>query len=928
MLKIILSFFLVSFTVTIFGGTWIYFRIQANLPPVHRVEDYQPLLVTEVLDRNNKKIGEFFVERRRLVDLSQIPQHVIQAFIATEDSQFYEHKGINWLAVLRAIWANIKAAEKVQGASTITQQLVKTLFLTPEKTFERKFKEMLLAQRIERNMTKDEILYLYLNQIFFGQNSYGIAMAAETYFRKPVKDLNVAEAAILAGLPKAPTAYNPIKNPKRSKERQLYVLKRMTELGFISEAVAKEAAQLPIKIYLRESFVPQAHGVVEMVRLLLSKTFGEIDLAQKGFQIVTTIDLDSQIQAQKAVEIHLKELDKRQGFRGPIARLSNEEERLNFLKNYRDELVEKKNPERILLPNGEFQKLPEFNSNFSPENGIPPYLQIGQVYKGVVTGIDDTLGLLYVQVAECPGIIDIDTARWARPFNPEEPSYPLSKFSHILKPNDVVWVRLKSNTVDLSRPQKIAAKIKDAKLPKATSFVALELEQEPLVEGALLTIDHRTQEIEALVGGYDFRRSQFNRVVQALRQTGSAYKTFIYAAALDKGYHPSSLLLDAPVVYENQGKKYQDEWMPSNHGKQFEGEITLRNALIRSLNVPAVKVIEDIGVPYAVEYSRRLGIFSKLNEDFTLALGSSSLTLFEMTKAFAVFASLGRDVKPILIRSIKSSDGKEIATNISLDEWFSEAISTWKKHFEDRRKEFLEKQNELNQTKEELAVHADKNKGNERLNQEDSDEKPFRIEEHIFFPDPNQLISPQTAYLMTSILMGVIRDPNGTAARIANELPAVELAGKTGSTNDYFDGWFIGYSPYYTTGVWVGFDKEGTLGKGEVGGRTALPIWIEHMKYLHRNHNDPNQPLKFEIPEGIEFVKIDYDSGEPAKPGSRRTLHQAFRTADVKKLEELTIQGRGYESIKKDLDEEPSLPSEQESPSHSDDEESKKHYDD
>lgn len=882
------------------SGLVLYKKLESGLPPIESINDYKPLLVTQIYDRNGKKIGEFFKERRILVPVNEIPQVVIQAFLAAEDDQFYEHQGINWLAIARAALANLKAGQTVQGASTITQQLVKTLFLTPEKTFERKFKEMLLAQKIEKNLKKDEILYLYLNQIFFGQNSYGIGMASETYFRKPVKDLTLPEAAILAGLPKAPSAYSPVRNPKRAKERQLYVLKRMADLGYIPQKVAKEAGDLRLKVYLRESFIPQSHGFVETMRLLLAKTISEDDLATQGYQIKTTIDLDQQIVAQESVERNLRDLDKRQGFRGSAEHLDDKARWPEFFEKSRSELIEKSSPERIILASGEFERLAEFDSAYKASGGIPKYLVLQNVYKGLVTDVSDALGIAYVQVGELKGIIDVETARWARPFAPETKMYALARLSTALKPGDVVWLRLKAQNFNLTRFAKLKDKSKSLSLPDPGTYAQFELEQEPMVEGATLTLDHNKQEVITMVGGYNFKRSQFNRVLQALRQTGSSYKTFVYAAALDRGYHPSSLLLDAPIVYENQGKKFEDEWKPTNHSRSYDGEVTVRNALIRSLNVPAVKIIEDIGVPFALDYSRRLGIFSELNEDFTLVLGSSSITLYEMTKTFGVFARLGKSINPKVITEVKDRTGSIVAADVTMDQWFGEELEVQKRQFEERRVAYLEKQ------KPEDSVASESASADEvQVTEEDAvgiKEINKPIEPAIFFKNPEQIISPQTAYLMTSILSGVIRDPNGTAARVSGEL-AFDVAGKTGSTNDYVDGWFVGYSPLYTTGVWVGFDQERTLGPSEVGGRTALPIWTDIMKSLHVEHGNNKDQLKFQIPEDIQFVRVDYETGERAKPGSRRVISQAFRLEDIKKLEEAQIREENVESTKEDLDE-------------------------
>lgn len=870
----------------------VYRSIVSDLPPIESINDYKPLLVTQVYDRNNQKIGEFFKERRTLVEYEQIPKLVVQAFLAAEDDQFFQHKGVNWLAVLRAAIANIKAGQTVQGASTITQQLVKTMFLTPERTFERKFKEMLLSQKLESRLSKEEILYLYLNQIFFGQNSYGIGVAAETYFRKPVQDLTVAEAAILAGLPKAPSAYSPVRNPKRAKERQIYVLNRMADLGYIPRAMADEAIGLPIKVYLRESFVPQSHGFVETIRLLLSKEFPEDRLASEGFSIHTTIDLEQQIKAQASVEKHLRDLDKRQGFRGELERLEDKATWSEYLQTYREQLIQRHSPERVILPTGEFDHLPEFNQDYMAKSGLPSYMSLNQNYRALILEVNDTMGIAIAQIGELKGIIDLETTRWARPFNPETRPYHLNKLSAALQSGDVVWAKVTQPQYNLARLNNLKTRLTRITVPEAGRYAQFELEQEPLVEGALLSLDHIKQDVIALVGGYSFTRSQFNRVLQAQRQSGSAFKTFIYAAALDQGYHPSSLLLDAPIVYENQGKKYEDEWKPTNYSRAFNGEITFRNALIRSLNIPTVKVIEDIGVPMATDYARRLQIFSPLNPDFTLALGSSSVTLYEITKAFGIFARLGKNLVPRVVTEVKDRYNEVVLENVNLDLWFADQLKPIQEGFEERRQAYLASLTEQAQEEEPTSV--------EEAPIEPARSKKPPLEPSIFFNNPDQLISPQTAYLMTSILRGVIRDPNGTAGRVNAEI-AYDVAGKTGSTNDYVDGWFVGYSPLYTTGVWVGFDQERTLGPAEVGGRTALPIWADMMQSLHERFKDQKEQPEFTIPSGIELVDVDYETGETAKPGSSRVITQAFRIPDLKKLEEAQVREHNVEATKEDL---------------------------
>jgi len=386
----------------------------------------------------------------------------------------------------------------------------------------------------------------------------------------------------------------------------------------------------------------------------------------------------------------------------------------------------------------------------------------------------------------------------------------------------------------------------------------LELDQEPLVEGSLLSFDEQTQDVLAMVGGYSFARNEFNRALQAARQTGSSFKALVYASALDKGFTPATPIMDAPVVFEDEKAKDVEEgqeeakvWKPSNHGKNFGGEITFRNALVKSLNIPAVKVIEDVGVPWATDYARRLGVFSPLNPDFTLVLGSSSVTLYEMTKVFGQFGRLGKRLRPIIIRKVEDHGGQKILDLVSLDVRFNKEISEIDKSYDDRREAFLAKKKSM--TPEQLA-----------------EEQKKHPDANFFFDDPEQIIKPQTAYIMTTLLKGVVEDPNGTGGRARSI--GREVAGKTGTTNGYYDAWFIGYTPQIVTGVWVGFDKERSIGKGEVGGRAALPIWAEYMKAAHEGLPE----MTFATPEGIVFASIDSDTGKLASANTKNTIRQAF----------------------------------------------------
>jgi penicillin-binding protein 1A len=867
---------IVTGTVTLFIALA---KFNSDLPQMIGLSDYKPLLVSEVFDRNGKKFGEFFREKRMLMPYDKIPKHVVQAFVAAEDDTFFQHSGVNYIAMIRAFLANIRSGRKSQGGSTITQQVARSILLmSNEKTYGRKIREILLAQRMERALSKEEIMYLYLNQIYLGQGAHGVGAAAHVYFRKDVKDLTVPEAAILAGLPQAPTRYSPITNPSSAKDRQRYVIHRMADVGFITKDAAKKYAEEPVKLFVWQNFKEIAPSYLETLRQLLVEEVGEELLLDKGIKIYTGLDVDKQVKAQEYVQSGLRTLDKRQGYRGPLKNLTDSKTVAEYLLETRNDLMDEYSPERILKPDGTFEPRGPLNLTGKDEKGnllpiLPYFIPVGKITSGVVTKVDDSAGLVFVRFAENKGLIDLETMSWARKPDPNVRSEdaPVKKPSTVLKVGDVVQIKI---TDAFFKPgERLTKMLEDEKkkkagragakleLPNLKEYCGLALEQEPLVEGALFSVDEKSQDVLALVGGYDFDRSKFNRVLQAARQTGSAFKAFVYLSALDKGFTPATPIIDAPIVFDEPTEEGQDDpkakiapkkpgknqkeeevkiWRPKNHGNKFGGEILFRNALIRSLNVPAVKVIEKVGVNWAATYARRIGIFSPLNMDFTLTLGSSSVTLYEMTRAFGVIGRLGQRLSPIMVKKVIDADGKELATNISLDRRFKTELTRINDEFEEKRQKYLQ------------------------------DPEAAKNEPPIYFADKDQLIRPQTAYVLTTILQGVIDESGGTggAARALGR----PVAGKTGTTNGYYDAWFVGYTPDIVSGVWVGFDEEKNLGRGEVGGKSALPIWLDYMKMAHENVS----PHGFPVPDGVVFANIDNETGRLVSPGSKSVVRQAF----------------------------------------------------
>ena len=551
------------------GAYVVLSRVSAALPELIGIAEYKPLLVTEVYDRTGKKFGEFFREKRILTPYDQIPKTVVQAFTSSEDASFFRHEGLNYVAMVRAFIANVRTGRKAQGGSTITMQVARGLLLSSEKTYSRKIREMMLARKMEQQLKKDEILYLYLNQIYLGQGAHGVGAAAQVYFRKDVKDLTVPEAAILAGLPQAPSSYSPIHHPAAAKERQRYVLHRMAEEGHISHADADKFAKDSVKLFVWENFREMAPFYLESVRQMLVAAVGEEMVLDKGIKVHTGMDLRKQVKAQEHVQKGLRELDKRQGFRGPLKNLSDATEIAAFLLNSRNKLMDDYSPERILKADGTFDPRGPLNLTGKDKAGqdlplLPEYLPAGKIVDAVVTKVDDDTGLTHVRFAESKGLIDLETMAWARvpDANVRSRDAAIRKPSVALKVGDVIMIKIAGPHFKSERLEKMPAdKRRKLSLPDFNAFARVELEQEPLVEGALLALDEKTADVITLVGGYDFAKKKFNRALQAARQTGSSFKAFIYLSALDKGYTPATPIIDAPVVFD-EVEEGQDSTKP------------------------------------------------------------------------------------------------------------------------------------------------------------------------------------------------------------------------------------------------------------------------------------------------------------------------------------------------------------------------------
>ncbi len=765
-----------------------YFYLSESLPRVDTLADYRPPIITRVLSDEGEVIAELFEERRIVVPVSKMPMQLIQAFVAAEDSNFFKHKGIDIVSIFRAALKNIEAGGIVQGGSTITQQVAKSLLLTPERKFKRKFKEAILAYRMEKRLSKEEILYLYLNQIFLGHGAYGVQAAAENYFDKDVDQLTLAECSMLAGLPKAPSRYSPYSHYDRAKERQVYVLGRMVNEGFITqeEADLAKAEELIIRPRINQHINDAAY-FTEQVRRYLEDTYGKDLLYHGGLEVQTSMNLNMQLAAQAAVQANLRDHDKRQGYRGPLAVMSVEEE-TEFLRQ-------------------------------QTETFAAQAPKIDDIVGGVVSGADQKN--LHVRIADRDGHIQLSAAKWAGP-------------PQVVKRTSTASGNASAATTRLPVGAKIQVRI--LAMPEKGPW-QLSLEQEPEAQGALLAMDPHNGQIKAMVGGYDFRTSQFNRVLQARRLPGSAMKPLIYAAALDKGYTPATVILDTPLIFkERQENGEIKEWKPKNYSKRFYGPVPLRTALAKSYNVITIKILEDIGVRYAANYARKLGIESRLDEDLTLGLGSSALTPMELARSYAVLANGGVRVVPTYINKILDRDGKVIESNDPAD--FPGGPQAGQKLIGQSR---------------------------------------------------NRVISPETAYLTTNLMESVVQQGTGWRAKSLKR----PVAGKTGTTNDLKDAWFIGFTPQLLAATWVGYDLERPLGKRETGSQAAAPAWVAFMEEA-----TAGMPVEqFPVPDSIEFRPIDPLTGLLAPEDSPEIVIEAFapNTAPVSyAIEEKTPQAKDF----------------------------------
>ena len=735
-MKLKLIIILVLLSILSGGIAGGYIAVSRGVPSIEELKKYNPSGGTRIYSDDDVLIGELKIEKGIFVPIDSIPKNMVNALVAVEDSRFWTHKGIDYIGIARALATDIIHVSFREGGSTITQQLAKVVFLSPEKTIKRKLMEVTLAMKIEKSLTKKEILELYLNKVYFGHGAYGVEMASKKYFGKSAKQLNLAEASLIAGLVKAPSSYSPFNNLTKAKKRQFTVLSRMEDEGYISREQKENTYRQPLNLSSLKKSSEVNGYFTEYVRKYLEEKYGEDTVYRSGLKVYTTLNRGMQEAAVNAVQAGIRDVDKRRGWRGPI------EQRKDI--DIDSELKSKE---------------------LSTTVAVSP----GDIYSGVVLKVNAKEAL--IKTRGVIGRLSLNDAKWAsKVLNSKQGTAKIIKnfdLTSILKPGDMVKVSIKS-------------------IQKQT--LQLSLEQDPEVEGALVAVEPYTGFIRAMVGGYDFTKSDFNRVLFAKRQPGSSFKPIIYAAAMDHGFTPASIINDEPITYPGGTGK---EWSPENADHKFYGPTRLREALIYSRNVVTVRLVDSIGIDALTNFTRSVGFYGDMPRNLSVALGSFSITPLELVMAYNVLASNGIKTNPVYIKYVSDRQGR-------------------------------------------IVESCD--------------------------PNPEEVISPQTAFLITSMMEDVVRYGTGWRARALGR----PVAGKTGTTNDYKDAWFVGYTPDLVASVWVGFDNLKSLGSQETGARAASPIWVSFM-----NNALKGEPENFSSPEGIVSYFIDPETGLLSSDGSR-----------------------------------------------------------
>ncbi|HEY7845296.1 MAG TPA: penicillin-binding protein 1A [Bradyrhizobium sp.] len=763
------------------GAIWHFSK---DLPDYSQLQDYEPPVMTRVHAVDGSLLGEYARERRLYLPIQAVPKLVINAFLAAEDKNFYEHGGIDYSGMARAaiLYAqNYGSGRRPQGASTITQQVAKNFFFTNEVSFSRKIKEALLAMRLEQAYSKDKILELYLNEIYLGLGAYGIAAASLVYFDKSVNELTIAEASFLAALPKAPGALHPVRNHDRAVERRNYVIDRLQENGWIKASDADKARKDPLVVAGRSNSAHTFAGeyFAEEVRRDIFERYGEKKLYEGGLSVRTTLDPKIQVMARKTMVAGLVKYDEEQGYRGPI-------QKLDISGDWGVKLAEIKSLSDI----SPWQMAVVLEtSDQSARVGFQPARDLG----GAVSKERKT------------GLVSLDGVKWARAASGGAKGKTPTSVSQVLQAGDVIYVDplfREGNPVDGQ----------------------YRLEQIPEVSGAMVVMDPWTGRVLAMVGGFSFDQSQFNRATQAYRQPGSSFKPIVYSAALDNGYTPSTVVLDAPIeIDQGQGAGV---WRPENFSaNKYQGPVTLRNALRQSLNTVTVRLAQDIGMPLISEYARRFGVYDELPNYLSYALGAGETTVMRMVTAYSMIANGGRRVKPTLIDRIQDRYGHTIFKHDARECRGCDAPGGWK-----------------NQPEPQLVDRRE------------------------------QVLDAMTAYQITSLLEGVVNAGTATVVREVGK----PIAGKTGTTNEAKDAWFVGFSPDIAVGIYMGYDKPRPLGKGNAatGGHLAAPIARDFLKLALAD----KPAVPFKVPAGIKLIRVVSKTGMRAGPGENAgTILEAFK---------------------------------------------------
>jgi len=763
---IILSLF--SFIALPALGLAIYvINIYPDLPDASSLKDVSYQVPLRITSSDGKLISEIGTKKRIPLAYADIPEKMSQAIISAEDSNFFRHGGVDYKGLARAAYELITTGKKKSGGSTITMQVARNFFLSKEKTYLRKLNEIVLSYKIEHQISKQEIIALYLNKIFLGYRSYGVAAAAQTYYGKNIKDLSLDEYAMIAGLPKAPSRFNPIYNPERAKLRRNYVLRRMHEKNHISEEEMKLAQMVPVHAKLTGARIDiEAGYVAEMARTFAIEKFGE-DALKNGLTITTTIDSKLQYAANQAIRHGLQNYERRHGYRGVILHLE-------------DSVL--KDPKTLNKALDEIEKYGDLNI-------------------AVITKTEKNKAFFSLENTET-GTLTLNSIKWARPYiNVNKLGSKIKKITDVLKTGDVIYLH------------KVNEK--------------WQLAQNPKIESALVSINSKDGKIKALVGGYDFFRSKFNRVTQAKRQIGSNIKPFLYSAAFEHNMTAASIINDAPVVFHD--RNLEDVWRPENSSGRFYGPTRLRTALTHSRNLVSVRLLRKIKIKNAIKHINKFGFDLtelKKHQDLSLALGSVEFTPLKLVTAYAALSNTGHLIKPYLIENIKDYDGSIIYQAEPVKVCSFECV-----------------ENDTNQAP--------------------------------------KIVSEQNIYITNTILQDVI---NYGTAKKAKVLKRKDLAGKTGTTNDLKDAWFSGFNPNIATTVWVGFDTPSTLGRKEFGGRAALPIWIDYMKTALTD--EVNTPLK--VPGEMVNILIDKSTGEAVPSNTQGAIYEVFRKNNAPKVPDFT----------------------------------------